>query len=107
MNSRSSAGRLPKVSVKAGEGMAAAAGADLVLDLMIFTLGLLGFVVATRLAVEEELLLVPMLLLLVERGVFVGRFFSVVTFLGKPLPLGVSDWLRPLARHSRALKVPW
>jgi len=41
-------------------------------------------------------------------GVFVGRFFRVVTFLGNPLPFEplASDWLKLLAKHTIALRVP-
>lgn len=66
MNSKSSAGKFPKLA--ASEGVFVVA-----VDLeAILTRGLLGFVVAV--VDEEDNAEVP--------GVLVGRFFSVVTFFG-------------------------
>jgi len=94
MNSKSSAGRFANVSATAG----ALVGLLVVADLAIFTRGLLGFRVVPLLVEIGAVV-----------GVLVGRFFRVVTFLGKPLPFDplASDWLKPLARHRKALRVPW
>jgi len=68
-----------------------------VADVPIFTRGLLGFKVVALLMEIGTVV-----------GVFVGRFFRVVTFLGNPLPFEplASDWLKLLAKHTIALRVP-
>lgn len=75
MNSRSSAGKLPNLAAREGAFVVVFLLA-LVLALANLVRGLLGFVVAGLAPAEDDEVIAVVL------GVLVGRFFSVVTFLG-------------------------